>query len=84
MALTLDIPDALAEQLKTRALVEGADINAFAAASLRRTLAADEAETVEGISEGLEGLASGTGKSLEDSYESMMDLLDRRIAPSAR
>jgi hypothetical protein len=80
MILTLDIPDALAEQLKTRALVEGANINEFTTAWLQETLAADEAEIVEGIREGLEGLASGSGKSLEESYAGMLELLDKRAA----
>ncbi len=84
MILTLDIPDALAERIKSRALTEGTDVNEFATAWLQDTLAADEAEALEGIRDGLDGLAHGTGRSLEDSYADMLDLLDNRAAAKSK
>ena len=81
--MVIEIPETLANRLRTRAEITGESINTFTTAWLADTLAADEAEAIDGIRDGLEDVAAGREEPLSDSLAEMLNLLDKRTAVNA-
>jgi predicted transcriptional regulator len=70
MRLTLDIPDALAEQIRSAAAAAGSDVNHYAVAKLEQVFAEEEEDVDEDLIAALrEGLAQADAGQLRTQEE---------------
>jgi hypothetical protein len=86
MKITLDIPDALAEQLRAEAEARGEDLNRYAVAKLEKPADTDDTDTeeeadddlIEALREGIAQADGGQLRTLEQVEETVRAALAAR------